>query len=94
MHNSIVHKQSYASVLLEMDSTVCPTTTTTSHIGPRCGSPDCIRRIYLKVTRLLTLDLDAVRPDGIGRDPIVSLAVVYAGVVSSDVRQVQHRTLN
>ena len=43
---------------------------------------------------LLTLDLDAVRPDGIGRDPIVSLAVVYAGVVSSDVRQVQHRTLN
>ena len=31
MHNSSVHKQSYASVLLEMemDPTVCPTTTTT-----------------------------------------------------------------
>ena len=30
MHNfSSVHKQSYASVLLEMDLTVCPTTTTT-----------------------------------------------------------------
>ena len=30
MHNSNVYKQSYASVLLEIDPTVCPTTTTTT----------------------------------------------------------------
>ena len=30
MHNSSVYKQSSASVLLEMDPTVCPTTTTTT----------------------------------------------------------------
>ena len=28
VHTSRVHKQSYASVLLEMDPTVCPTTIT------------------------------------------------------------------
>ena len=30
MHNSSVHKQSLASVLQEIDPTVCPTTTATS----------------------------------------------------------------
>ena len=41
MHNSTVYKQSLASVLLEMDPTVCPTitttTTTTTTLSRRIG---------------------------------------------------------